>query len=217
MRKSLALAAVLTATALSLAAAPASASPGNAPPVHPSAITPDTAFTDVQICETGDGLCMAGHDGNGGGITGEPFATGVAETVNIIGANDCGGTVVYEPNAKPQPVFCPFADHAQDNQYKGDDLVVIQNADNLMTYRSFDASGIFESPGSDGEVWVQDGNLAGSGPAADLINVKVSATEASQGAEDPSEAACGGGGAGRDLFLANPGNSGGLCAWKVHS
>jgi hypothetical protein len=52
---------------------------------------------------------MSGHDGDGNFITGEPFATGVAETVDILGASECGGTVEYKPNANP-PVFCPFAD-----------------------------------------------------------------------------------------------------------
>ncbi len=166
MRTSLALAAVLTASALSLAAAPASASPGNAPAAHLSALTPDTAFTDVQICETGDGLCLSGHDGNPGEISADPFATGVAETVNVIDAAECGGTVVYSPKASP-PVFCPFADHALDNQFKGDDLVVIQNSDNGLTYRADTADNhVVESSGGGGEVWVQAGNLqASSGPA----------------------------------------------------
>lgn len=220
MRKSLALAAVLAASALSLAAVPASASPRNASAVHASAISPDTAFTGVQLCETGSGLCMSGHDGDPGTITGEQFATGVAETVNIIGANECGGTVEYEPNAKPQPVFCPFADHALDNKYKGDDLVVIQNAANLLTYRSSsDGVTVVESSGGDGEVWVQDGFFrASSGPAAGLINVKVSAFEASQGVEDPSRGACADeGAAGAPITLQPLGNAGGLCAWRVHS
>ncbi len=218
MRKSLALAAVLAASALSLAAAPASASPGNAPAVHPGTISPDTAFTGVQLCETGSGLCMSGHDGNPGPINAEPFATGVAETVNIIAASECGGTVEYEPNAAT-PVFCPFADHALDNQYKGDDLVVIQNADNLLTYRATPQdTGVFESSAGDGEVWVQDGNLlASSGPAAGLINVTVSAFEASQGLEDPSYGACAEQGTGGNITLLPPGNAGGLCAWRVHS
>lgn len=215
MRKSLGLAAVLAASALSLAAAPASASPRNAPAVHRSTITPDTAFTGVQLCDIADGLCMSGHDGPGGSITAEPFATGVAETVNIIAANECGGTVEYEPKAST-PVFCPFADHALDNKYRGDDLVVIQNAANLLTYRAF-GNNVVESSAGDGEDWVQDGNfLASSGPAADLINVDQTAFNANAGIEDPSRAVCDVS-VGDDLVMAPPGQSGGVCAWRVHS
>lgn len=208
IRKSVALAAVLTASALSLAAVPASASSGHTPAAHTSAISPDTAFSGVQLCEIGDGLCMSGHDGNPGLITAEPFATGVAETVNIINAAECGGTVEYKPNASPA-VFCPFADHALDNQYKGDDLVVIQNTANLLTYRTPDDIAVYESGAGDGEVWVQDGNfLAGSGPAAHLINVQASADVGS------AVVACAAGRAGGGISMAFLGNSG-LCAWRV--
>ena len=84
------------------------------------------------------------------------------------------------------PVFCPFADHALDNQFKGDDLVVIQNSDNGLTYRA-DTAGqprrrvIGRGRGRLG----QPGNLqASSGPAANLINVEVSAMAASFGPKD---------------------------------
>src|SRR5690242_4293597 len=102
MRKLIALAAVLAASVVSLAAVPAGASPKIASAVHTSAITPDTGFTGVQLCDTTDvPLCMAGHNGDGAQILAKPFANGVAETVNVLVASNCGGTVQYKPNASP--------------------------------------------------------------------------------------------------------------------
>jgi hypothetical protein len=178
MRKLLALAAVLTASALNLAAVPASASPRTASAVHPSAITPDTGFTNVQLCITdpADTLCMSGHDGTGGTITGSGSPDAQQGDVDVVVASDeCDdtGTVEYKPNANP-PVFCPFTSHLIDNMHKGQSIVQIENVANSMVYRTSDDSSVIESPTGDGQLWVQDGDLGGSNPQAVLINVKAS-------------------------------------------
>ena len=92
--------------------------------------------------------------------------------------------------------------------------MVIQNSDNGLTYRADTADNhVVESSGGGGEVWVQAGNLqASSGPAANLINVEVSAMPPAS-----AEALCAGAGTDNPVALTPPGDSGGLCAWRVHS
>lgn len=166
MRKLLVLAAVLAASTAGLAAAmPASASPADVTPSAIAAIT-DSGVATVQLCDSeSTRLCMAGHDGVNGPITGKPHATGVAETVNVFSPSNCGGTVTDGPNNG-----CPFtASSGLNVRFHGDLIIEIQNADpaNAMFYRAVNDADLIESPTGDGELWVVDHNSR-------LVNVKAS-------------------------------------------
>jgi hypothetical protein len=173
MRKLLVLAAVLAAGAAGFAAAvPASASASVTPTVHASAVTPAAAGA-VELCDhESTVLCMAGHDGAGGLITAKPFATGVAEAVKITpDTNECtNGRVTAN---------CPFTvGSGLNTKYFNDFIVQIQNANNMLFYRS-DGAHVLEQATGDGQLWVEgNGHPLGNQPPSTMPFVNINDSNA---------------------------------------
>jgi hypothetical protein len=129
-----------------------------------------TGFSNVEVCNIqSPSLCMNGYDGNGGAVKADYLNPGSdPQVVDVTPLSNCGGTVTYS---------CPFKlGSGLNTQYYGDSIVSITNVANDMTYRS-DSSGdgmVEAAGGGNGQVWVQNDDLGGSHPGAQLINVYAS-------------------------------------------
>jgi hypothetical protein len=154
--------------------------------VHHVTASPDTGFSDDTLCDFefenpgGTALCMSGHDGLNGQITGEAHGDLQQLSIDEEVASNCGGTV--QDGAKNQGPPCPFASgpglNNLNKEFDGDSIVMLINDANQMKYAASGATptswGIIEEKAGSGELWVQVGDVLIPTDGASFINVAAS-------------------------------------------
>jgi hypothetical protein len=183
---------VLTAaTACAFVTAPASLTARAA--VHHVTAVPDTGFTGDTLCDfeyenaNGISLCMSGHDGLNGKITGEAHGDLQQLGIDEVVASNCGGKV--QDGAQGQGAPCPFASGPGLNQlnkeFDGDSIVLLINDANQMMYATSSATptyaGIIEQNAGSGELWVQVGDLLIPSTTGGAAFINVAASDANGG------------------------------------
>lgn len=158
--------------------------------VHHVTAVPDTGFTSNTLCDFefenpgGTPLCMSGHDGLNGTITGAAHGDLQQLSIDEVAASNCGGTV--QDGAKGQGPPCPFASgpglNNLNKEFDGDSIVLLINDANKMKYATSSVTptyaGIVEQNSGSSELWVQVGDVLIPTNGASFINVAASDSEA---------------------------------------